>query len=378
MKRLFFLFLFCSAVFVPYFFRPYLIGYDSFHYLQPHRLENEPVLSFLVFNAIGGNIFVAKCALFLCLFGSVAAIALLGGLFAPENGWKAGLLVFLSPIFIFEALNFEGEQFSYPFLFLSLYFLFKDGFQNKIIACCLVLFASLFWQGSIIYLAVFPIYFLPALIPLFFSFGGSLQRARAALGNFLPKWGVQESAFLGSGITFHWGLLLGLLGFFEENTRKLLPAAVFFGIIAFLNAKFAVHLTPLLAAGLAVALDRRLSLMNQWRDSNVSTAFASFEGVVFGLLVSIVVVSSLVIIPFVYEPTQEQLTQVQLAVAEAKGETIFNDWQYGHFVEYFGGKALAKAGGQQPSLECHTCIVLSDNELNCSRLNDKKPFVYRC
>jgi hypothetical protein len=364
MKK-FLLLLFCLAIFVPYFARPFLVGYDSFYYLTPSLVENEPVLAFLVFNAINGNVLLAKCALFLCLLGSVASIALLGRLFSPKNGWKAGFLVFLSPIFIFEVLNFEGEQFAYPLLFLSLYFLFKNGFQNKIIACCLVLFASLFWQGSLVYLAVYSIYFLPALIPLFFYFTGSFQRIRNVLGNFLPKWDVQESAFLGAGITFHWGLLLGILGFFEKKAQKLLPAMVFFGIIAFLNAKFAIHLAPLLAVGLAVALEGK---------------YKRLEGIVLGLLIAIVAIAIIFVIPFVYEPTQIQIEQVQIAVSAANGKIIYNDWTFGNMINYFSGKALARAGGIQPDLNCHNCIVLTNKQMpDCiNQRKGQQPFVYYC
>jgi hypothetical protein len=97
----------------------------------------------------------------------------------------------------------------------------------------------------------------------------------------------------------------------------------------------------------------------------------------FGVLVAILCCSPIAVTQF-YSPTDSEITQVKLAVQEANGEIIYNDWGFGHVINYFGGKALAKAGGKQPDLNCTGCVVLTNSEINCEKLNGLKPFVYRC
>jgi hypothetical protein len=341
-KQLLFLFLLCFAFFAPYFAKEYMVEPDSYYFLAPET-----------------NIYAAKALLFVCLCVSVAFVSILGYIFNKKDGWLAGIFVFLSPIFLLEYLKFEPETFAYPILFASLVFFFKNGWKNKTIACCLVFSATFIWQGSFLYFIPMVFSFIPALLPLGFGFWLIKFNPLLVLGNFLPKAGVQESAFLGSGITFHWALLAGFAGL-DRKLFKLLPFVVFFSILAFLNAKFAIHIAPLLA----VAIPNLLK-------------FDRFKPLLFGVLVAILCCSPIAVTQF-YSPTDSEITQVKLAVQEANGEIIYNDWGFGHVINYFGGKALAKAGGKQPDLNCTGCVVLTNSEINCEKLNGLKPFVYRC
>lgn len=360
MRKLFLLFAISFVFFFPYFLRQFLVEPDSYYFLQPNQLQNEATGAIFVSFLINGNIFYAKTLLFCCLFASVAIIAFLGSQFNEKNGWKAGLFVFLSPIFLLEFLKFESEAIAYPLLFLSLLFFFKEGKKNKFFSLFLVFFAFFFWKGALIYFIPMIFSFFFAVLPLFFALFLEKFDALKHLGNFLPNPAVQESAFLGSGVTFHWALLLGGLGYFDKKMLKTAPFLLFFGAIAFLNAKFAIHLAPLLAIALPNALKAK-----------------RIEPFLYGLLFAIILLTPFAILT-IYEPTQTQIEQVQLAVKEAKGEMIYNSWTYGHLIEYFGGKALAKAGGLQPDLNCSNCIVLSNEEMPCNKINEIKPFVYHC
>ncbi len=252
-------------------------------------------------------------------------------------GWMAGFLVFLSPIFLLEFLKIESEAIAYPLLFLSLYFLLKQGWKNKLIACALVGCASLFWLGSAIYIFVLPFYFVPLVAPLVFFMALFPLKFEDFLGNLLPNPAVQESAFMGSGITFHWALLLGLINI----VPRLVPLLAVFGFLAFLNAKFAIHLAPVLAVCLAASFER----------------IPRLEGIATGVLVAVLLLSPVAILT-IYEPTGEQIAAVQEAVEEANGKTVYNDWPCGHMVEYFGGRAYAKAGGVWPEITCVDCVKL--------------------
>ena len=262
-KQVLILFLVCSVAFGAYFVKPWAVGYDSYYFLQPERLENEVIGSKIVFQAIGGNILIAKMLLFACLYAATLSIACLGCRFCPKNGWKAGYLVFLSPIFLLDFLKIESEAIAYPILFLSLYFLLKDGYKNKAIACGLIAAASLFWPGSVIYFVAAAVYLicLPIFIYLAIALLPFIPLAveKIRLGTFLPNPTTSESAYLGAGITFHWALLFfGGLGLASRGRelRRLLPLVLFFGALAFLNAKFAVHLSPFLAVGACFAPKR--------------------------------------------------------------------------------------------------------------------------
>jgi len=361
----------CLLAFGGYFFKPYAIGYDSYYFLQPNGLESEPIGSFYAFSLLRGNILLAKALLFLCLYASSVSIALLGSLFNEKHGWKAGFLIFLSPIVILEVLKIESEAIAYPILFLSLYFLFKAGWKNKLVACTLISFASLFWLGSLTFFVVASFYFLPMLIAAIPFTLVAFWRFNIVkyIGDFLPNPRVNEAAYLGAGLTFHWGLWIfaGIAAWKkDERMLKLLPGMAFLGLLAFLNSRFGILLAPFLAVMVANSyewLERKRLLSG-----------------LYGILAVMVLFSPLVI-HTIYEPRQDQIESVQLAVEQAEGEMIYNDWQYGHMIEYFGGKAYAKAGGMWPDVNCSACVKLTERELQapCKCINCPASLaVYEC
>lgn len=335
-KQVIVLFVLAALFFLPYFFKPFMLGYDSYFYLQPNSLGNEVIGAKIVFQSINGNVFAAKAFLFCCLLASVMGIGYLGKVLLGEKGWLAGALVFLSPIFLESFWYFEPEAIAYPILFFATAILFKDGLRNKIVACSMVCAATLFWIPSLIWLAAFSMYFLPAfiaLIPL-------LPSAFANTQYFLPKK-VQESAYLGAGVTFHWALLFfGLLGLWKNKMLKLVPLLLFFGALAFLNGKFGIFLAPVLAIGAATA----------W------AKFPVLRGATVGILIAYALFIPIAVNDF-YEPTNTRIAQVQEIVESANGQTICNNWTFGHMINYFGGHAIAKAGGLQPDCnkDCPGC-----------------------
>jgi len=319
-----------TAFFVPYFLKTWLIGYDSYYYLQEWD--------------IGSNIFGAKILLFAMLCAASLSIALLGYSINKKTGWIAGILVFLSPVFLQEFLKLETEAIAFPILFTSLFFFTKKGQWNKIIGAVFVSTAAFFWLPSITWLMpasfLFPLlsFFWIPLIPLGIN----------NLGYFLPH-AVQESFAPMQGVTFHWGLLffgvMGLAIVYKkkewQNIKPLFPFFAVFCVMAGLNGKFGVFLAPLLAVFAA----------NAWEQFG-----AHWKRIAAYFLVASVFASGFSIV-YLHEPTDQQIAQVQQAVLDANEWVICNDWSYGHIIEYFGGKAIAKAGGLQPkcTIECPGC-----------------------
>jgi hypothetical protein len=308
-----------------------MVGYDSYYFLQKEGVKDEGIGSFMLSYWVQGNILIAKCLLFVALFVSCLLISEIGRVIGGNWGKTAGLLVFLSPIWLLEFLKFESEAFALPILLLATYFVLQKETRHKILACFFVVVASFLWLGSLIYLIPFAFFYLPAFIPLAIAIPFYWHK----VGAFLPNPAVNESAFLGAGFTFHWALLFGLLGLKDKRAWRLIPFLIFFGIAGFVSGKLGVHLAPFLAVCFALAIKRLVRL----------------RSVVVGLTVVMVLASPFAIL-FLYEPTETQLSDWKQVVEEADGEIVCNDWPCGHAIEYFGGKPFAKAGGAWDYSKC--------------------------
>jgi hypothetical protein len=329
-KQFFFVLALAFAFFVPYFFKTWLIGYDSYYYLRVWD--------------IGSNVLYAKAMLFFLLCASALSISLLGEAISKKNGWLAGILVFLSPVFLQEFFKLETEAIAFPILFMSLFFFTKEGKLNKIVGAAFVAIASFFWLPSFTW--IIPASFLFPLLAFFWipfiPFGIN------NIGYFLPK-AVQESFAPMQGVTFHWGLLffgimaLALLWKKKEwqKIRPLLPFFVVFSIMAALNGKFGIFLAPLLAVFAVAAWEH---FAPSWKRIAAYIMIASVFASGYSIL-------------FIHEPTDTQVAAVQEVVQNANKKVICNNWSYGHLIEYFGGHPIAKAGGLQPNCEkdCPDC-----------------------
>jgi len=329
-SSIFFIALIACLFFAPYFFKTYIIGYDSYYFLRMGWLTS--------------NIIVAKLVLFAALASSAVIIGYLGRGINPKNGWLAGVFVFFSPIFFTEFLKFEPEAIAYPFLFASLIFFLQKKLQRKIIGIVLVLIAAFFWLPGLSWLLPTAFLFPPAIIIL-------IPFLPAAISNyqyFLPHPGVQESFAIMQGVSFHYLLLffgiLGLVLVFRrpewKNIKPLLPFLVVFLVMASLNGKFGVFLAPLLAVFMANAWDYFGKIREMMP---ILMVFCCV-----GLAVSVL---------FVYEPTDQLVENAKNAVADANEATICNSWTYGHLLEWLGGHPIAKAGGLQPdcNAQCPGC-----------------------
>ena len=328
LKQLAALFLICLIAFIPYFLTPTIGGFDSYYYLNALSI---PQSAFLW----------VKVAVFLSMFASVVFIAWLGQAINPKY-WTAGIFVFASPIFLMEFLKFENDQFAYPFLFLSLALFFRN---KKIEALIALVPAFILWQGSALYIIAYSLTWLPLLLP---AIPLAFYIAVARTGNFMPNLAVQEN-FPMIGILYHMFALAGIY----YLPKKMAKPFIFLFLLAFLNAKYSIHIVPFLAVGLAIMFEK---------EKNMTLKSLVIAGTVMSLVFMAMLIQ-------VYPPVPQQVEAVQFAVEEADSSLVYNDWSWGHVIEYYGGEPLARSGGAQPDLNCTNCVVLSSRDINCSCIN---------
>ena len=204
-------------------------------------------------------------------------------------------------------------------------------------------------------LAVFALSSVFTAIPLGFVAG---YYHKVIVGNLLPNPFVQES-WPGFGLFFQGLLFISLM--FWRLLPALFVPITFFTSIAFINMRFACFATfflAVLAAKQASYAKTRVLRAMPYFGVAVSVIF--FVGISAGL-----------------PPTLHEVEAVQLAVANSfdnnnvDSNVVCNQWGFGHMVEFFGGVASDKAGGEQQCVSCEGCIMLSyECPKNCVQLNE--------
>ena len=125
----FLFFLLALIPFCAYFLRPDFLANDTYGFLalvcQNNNLVGASGIPLMLFSLLPCNILALKVLLFACCVVSGFFIIKMATLFSPKNGWRACYLLFLSSITILEFCKLEEEAFAFPFLFASVYFLFK-------------------------------------------------------------------------------------------------------------------------------------------------------------------------------------------------------------------------------------------------------------
>ena len=175
---------------------------------------------------------------------------------------------------------------------------------------------------------------------------------KVIIAQLTPTQNLQETV-PGFGL-FYQGLLFVSLMFWRILPALFVPIT-FFSLIAFVNMRFACFASfflAILAAKQASYANTRMLRALPYVGVAVCVMF--FVGM-FAVL----------------PPTFHELDAVQLAVAEADGNTVCNQWGFGHMVEFFGGVASDKSGGRQQCVVCENCIMLVyECPEPCVRLNE--------
>lgn len=236
------------------------------------------------------------------------------------------------------------------------------GFIKKLVAIILVLLASLFWPGSFLMLAAFLLSNL-ATIPVLAIIG--IVFWQKIVGQLLPNLGIQENT-MGFGMLYQSTLMVSFL--YLRYLKTIFIPTTFFILLAFINMKFAFFA----ALFLAILAAKQATLKE------------------LGLVRHLPIVGVVLCACFLWSvaatlpPSEYELEAVQLAVQEADGETICNQWGYGHLISFFGGSPSDKAGGKQQCLACRDCVMLTfDEQPGCRLLkgdvnNALQPKVYIC
>ena len=363
----FFIALFAFAAFSPAFFRPLPYGFDTFYFLegvcQNGAFESQAIGTKALFSLLPCNIMALVAINSLLCVVSALIIAKTASLFS-KKGWLAGIFVFASPIWLLEFWKIENDAYAYVILFAAAYFFFKGlkegGLKSKLIGIFLVLVAQLFWEGSVLWLIAFSLSWfwlaLPVIPALAFKFWEFIAQIT-------PNFNATEST-PGFGLLYQMFLFTALM--YLRHLPLMIAPIGFFIIIALINAKFAIHATALLAIAATKQFENTKTIFNKW--------FPAFGAVIVVLFLA----SMSQDLP----PDSQELKAAQLAIAEAEGSEICNDWGTGHLLSYLGGNPVARSGGRQVCQGCTNCIILSYREFDCPIINGAEKEmdikVYRC
>lgn len=322
-----FLFILLFLLFIPYFLKPYIVGYDSYAFVNFVCLKTPIDLlagTKLILSILPCNLLVFKIIIFALTFVSLFVLKKTAEYVNPAYGWLAPLFLLSSPVWL-DFLNFEDDQFSYPFLLIGLYFIIKylkeKKIANYVLAIFFALIGLLFWKGSVYYLLLFlfghPIGFAIFVILLFTFFTGIT--GNLALNDYV--W--ENLPFIGIG-TQYW-LLLG----YYSWSSYLFPLLFYWSFIVLLKSKFLLHLGFILAI-LCTNVFQRLSERQQ----------LLFCGVCAGSML----LMSLTIFSMPINEEQHQAITFGYNYAEETGKYIRNDLKHGYFIESLGLKAYNNPG----------------------------------
>ncbi len=220
---------------------------------------------------------------------------------------------------------------------------------KKLLAVGLVLLASQFWLGSFLMLAAFllsSLYTIPILAFITIVFW---QRI---VDQLIPNYAanVMEN-FMGLGLFYQSTLLVAFL--YMKHLKAIFVPTTFFILLAFVNMKFAFFAALFLA--ILAAKQSNLKEIGWLR-------FLPFVGVVLCACFLWAVAATL-------PPSEYEIGAVQLAVQQADGNVVCNQWGYGHLIAFFGGNPSHKAGGKQQCTACQDCITLAfDDQPDCELL----------
>lgn len=354
--------------------RENIVGTDSYmflsHICNGTTLIDQPPLVSIIFSIIPCDFVAIKIILYILALASLLAIAKTAEIWHKNNAWLAGLFVFLSPILLFEFSQLENDQLAYPILFWANYFMLRGiKLQKKkpqIIGLFLIVATGLLlWNGAVYYL--FPY----AALTLFaFPFAaGALWIWGEKLANALrPNLLVYEN-LQGFGLIFLGGFLISVLGLFCDVV--LAVPGIFWLLILWCNMKFGIHVVPFLSIA-------TLNLYNHpnFKRFDKKCGKPIWESMKIALVAFAVVMLFVLGTSITYSqpPTAGQTEIVKKFVemqSDCGTDCAKNDWSYGYWVEFYGGKATAYGGGIWEQ-DYNSGIILTMWDLNCTMLRQDR------
>jgi hypothetical protein len=339
-----YLLLVCMIIGAFYIIKPTFIEGDSYYYLLVARGLWESTAGALtpVFQALSTiPEWEIKAVLVFLMFIGMLAVSKAGEVLFGPRGWLCGLFLLLNPVFVFESLKFENEQFVYPFLmigfFLSVYAIHKKKYWLLLIPAAIVVKSFELWIGM---------------------FHG------------IPWFSELEYIPL----TIMFSLLaasIGLLGYFYE--RKLwifaVPALLSYILCLFLP-KLAFFSAPFLAIGFFPVYEKlKLKLLDKHFISEEQIA-------VFFVIVAVLIGVSLQLQPITEE--QQEIVKVGIETAKQSGLELRNDWDWGYLVAWNGG-IQTRYGGGGGWQDFNHSIAITNYVLDCELLKKSGEMkLYKC
>lgn len=354
--------------------RPDLVGADTYYFLISicgEETLGETDLVRTIFSFLPCNFIFLKILLFfLCLICTIT-LALTGELLYKKNGWMAGLFIFIAPIFFAEFTKLENDQFTFPLIFLAIYFYYKGFFKNKyanrIISIALLVFSTLIWGGSILFLLAFAfgsVLFLIASIPIIAVFWNKLlSTALPRFPNFDLFGNVWENSLL-VGIAYLFLLPLGYNGI----NRMIFPQIVFFTVLFLLNSKFVLLVTPFLALGF-VGYFNKLDFSKYGKNfKQIFIWLPFFMALSWGL------------VSLEQPPQPHHWEAIDFALQESSKPGITNDWDFGYWILFKGGRTQQFGSPKDFNLSHDVFITRKNFDVNaCAELGVFEDVrVYKC
>lgn len=338
-----------------FFLIPYPIYTDSFFYLNvvchAEPIMNGSLIEPFLFSLIPCNILGIKILLFCLSALSLLAIVKTSAFWHKENAYFSGLFTIAVPFWYIFFFQFENDQFAIPFAFWALFFFVKAKFTGKkanyAISLLFISIAGIIWQASIVLLVAL------GTMDLFFLLGAyvltltQLEQVPYLLFAYTTK--ASENLF-GLAV-MHWNWLV--FGIVALPSELLWPAAILI-LAGILNAKLAFFAIPFLAIGWTKAISN-ITKKNPFKEQKIKRIL-----VIFFVLLQIVSIWPLLL----QAPTTWDIQGIKTFIDYKPDILHKNSWSFGHWINFFGGKATAIAGGVWLQDYNHS-IVLTEEVLNC-------------
>ena len=288
-------------------FRQHLFGFDSYATALCVKTGEcgsliYQDLAIQIFDLIPHNLLVFKLIMFLSLFFSIYFLWLLVKNFYDERtAWLSIIVLFATtPFVLFEFAKFENELFAFPFILLGCYWLLKKDL--KFVVAWVASLSFWWWPGYL----------------FLFGFKSGVMELQLFVG--------LSTLFLGFVFIFPY--------FFQKSWWLLLVGVVFL-VFGLLSSHLTIFMLPIVVLGIAQFI--QLARSKQWDTKNI-------------ILPCIILIIALNYALIVAVPTTNDLGLIQETIELHKKTNypIYNDWSYGHWLQYYDYETIFRSGGEDP------------------------------
>ena len=319
------------------------------------------VPGFFALSFLPCNIFIGKLFLFSMYLVLIAGLVVLARLINKKRAIESVFVVLtLAPLTLFQFFMFENEVVAIPIaIWATIFLLYKTKSWIKkvlttIIGLILLIIAATVWN-LIAYYAIALIPMAPVVIVLglyiavFYSnsFIGYLDVFSGVIEN--RKFGLTQILFLP----------LLVLNYKHKNKLLLVSLAISL-VFGLLNAKLFILAVPFFVMQAPYFLD--------WLEKK-DIAYKEYL-----IALGIVLVFGWSYIGFTGEPTQTDWDLIDTAITTASDNNLplYNDWSYGHWINWKGYKTSYVGSSPDPDYDLleKPFVAFTQLDLNCSKIVD--------